>query len=100
MFLVGSASMLSDENFKALGGIIQRYALTGKIGPVAIVAESDEAFRQAQVFASAASAERPVKIFRQQQEAARWLINVIEVGGPTDDAHSEPGVSREKRQYD
>jgi hypothetical protein len=47
--------MMSDENIKALGAIIQRYALTDRIGPVAIVAATDEAFRQAGVFAAAAS---------------------------------------------
>jgi hypothetical protein len=70
--------MMSDENIKALGGIIQRYALTDRIGPVAIVAATDEAFRQASVFAAAASAERPLAVFREQAEAVRWLIRMVE----------------------
>jgi hypothetical protein len=78
MFLVDSASMISDENIRALGGIIQRYALTDRIGPVAIVAASDEAFRQASVFAAAATAERPLAVFREQAEAVRWLIRMVE----------------------
>src|SRR5262245_24631059 len=78
MFLVESASMISDENIKALGGIIQRYALTDRIGPVAIVAATDEAFRQASVFGAAASAERPLAVFREQAEAVRWLIRMVE----------------------
>ena len=78
MFLVESASMISDENIRALGGIIQRYALTDRIGPVAIVAVTDEAFRQASVFASAATAERPLAVFREQAEAVRWLIRIVE----------------------
>src|SRR5215203_101955 len=76
MFLVDSGSMLNDQNIRTLGGIIERYALTGKIGPVAIVATTDEAFRQAQVFASAARAERPLRVFREQHEAAAWLAGV------------------------
>ena len=78
IFLVETASMMSDENIKALGGIIQRYALTDRIGPVAIVAAADEAFRQAGVFAAAASAERPLAVFREQAEAVRWLIRMVE----------------------
>mgnify|MGYP003386037934 CR=1 FL=1 len=86
MFLVDSASMLSDENIKTLGRVIERYALTGKIGPVAIVATTDEAFRQAQVFASAARAERPLRVFRQQLEAARWLVRMKQGDLPADEA--------------
>ena len=43
MFLLDSASMLSDENIRTLGRVIERYALTDRIGPVAIVATSDAA---------------------------------------------------------
>lgn len=90
MFLVDSASMLSDENIRALGRIIERYALTGKIGPVAIVATTDEAFRQARVFASAARAERPLGVFRTQHEAATWLVRMRHGDLPADEASSEP----------
>ncbi|MDI1283207.1 MAG: hypothetical protein PSV46_02320 [Reyranella sp.] len=90
MFLVDSASMLSDENIKTLGRIIERYALTGKIGPVAIVATTDEAFRQARVFASAARAERPLRVFRQQLEAATWLVHMKHGELPADEASAEP----------
>ena len=65
-------------NLRALGGIIQRYALTDRIGPVAIVAATEEAFRQASVFAAAATAERPLAVFREQAEAVRWLIRMVE----------------------
>jgi hypothetical protein len=85
MFLLESASMMSDENLKALGGIIRRYALVDRIGPVAIVAPSDEAYRQASVFAGAATAERPIAVFRQQEPAARWLVAVAEGALRTDE---------------
>ena len=90
MFLVDSGSMLSDDNIRTLGGIVERYARTGKIGPVAIVATTDEAFRQVQVFASAARAQRPLRIFREQQEAARWLARKREGEQPADEASSRP----------
>ena len=88
MFLLDSASMLSDENIRTLGRIIERYALTDRIGPVAIVATTDEAFRQAEVFAAAARAERPLGIFRQQHEAARWLARMRQSDLPADDTGS------------
>ena len=78
MFLLESASMMSDENLQTLAGIIRRYALVDRIGPVAIVASSDEAHRQATVFASAATAERPIAVFRRQDEAARWLVDMVQ----------------------
>ena len=86
MFLLESGSMMSDENIKALGGIIRRYAVVDRIGPVAIVAPSDEAYRQASVFAAAAVAERPIAVFRQQELAARWLVDAVEGGLGTEEA--------------
>jgi hypothetical protein len=80
MFLAESGSMMSDENLKVLGGIIRRYSVVDKIGPVVIVALSDEAYRQATVFAAAAAAERPIAVFRTQEEGARWLVDIVEDG--------------------
>ena len=42
---------LSEENLKALGQRVMFYAQHGQIGPLAIVASSDESFAQAQIFA-------------------------------------------------
>ena len=78
MFLLELASMMSDDNIKTLGAIIRRYAVVDRIGPVAIVAPSDEAYRQAAVFVGAASAERPIAVFRRQDQAARWLVEAAE----------------------
>lgn len=98
MFLVDSASMLSDQNIRTLGGIIEKYAFTGKIGPVAIVAATDEAYRQAAVFASAARTERPIRVFREQLEAAKWLVGMRDGIQSADDGHStsitDPGEHR------
>lgn len=98
MFLVDSGSMLSDENIRTLGRVIERYALTGKIGPVAIVATTDEAFRQAQVFASAARAERPLGVFRTQPEAATWLVRMRRGDEPADKAASKPIGRRDEHR--
>jgi hypothetical protein len=64
---------LSEDNLKALGQRVVFYAQHGQIGPIAIVAASDESYAQAQIFASAAEARRPLKIFRELHAARQWL---------------------------
>ncbi len=64
---------LSDENLKALGQRVVFYAQHGQIGPVAIVAASDESYAQAQIFAGAAQVRRPLQIFRELHAARQWL---------------------------
>jgi hypothetical protein len=64
---------LSDENLKALGQRVVFYAQHGQIGPVAIVAASDESYAQAQIFAGAAQVRRPLQIFRELHTARQWL---------------------------
>ena len=60
-------------NLKALGARVMYYAQHGQIGPVAIVAASDESYAQAKTFADAAAVNRPLSIFREIHEARRWL---------------------------
>ena len=64
---------LNEENLKALGERVIYYARHGQIGPVAIVAASDESYAQAQVFAAAARVNRPLAIFRELHTAREWL---------------------------
>jgi len=64
---------LSDENLKALGQRVVFYAQHGQIGPVAIVAASDESYAQAQIFAGAAQVRRPLHCFRELHTARQWL---------------------------
>jgi hypothetical protein len=66
-------SVLTEANIRALGERVVLYAQHGQIGPVAIVAASDESFAQAQIFAAAAAARRPLAIFRELHAARRWL---------------------------
>jgi hypothetical protein len=62
-----------DSVLKSFADWVRRHASPGPIGPIAIVATSDESFRQARVFAEAATVDRPIRIFREQHEARRWL---------------------------
>jgi len=64
---------LSEENLKALGQRVIFYAQHGQIGPVAIVATSDESYAQARIFADAAKVSRPLQIFRELHTARQWL---------------------------
>ncbi len=64
---------LSDENLRALGARIVLYAQHGQVGPLAIVAASDSSFGQAKTFAAAATARRPLAIFRELHLARQWL---------------------------
>jgi len=74
MFDVSQTETAFDESaLKGFAETVRRRAVIEPIGPVAIVAASDESFRQAGVFAEAATVDRPIKIFREQHEARRWL---------------------------
>ena len=64
---------LSAENLNALGQRVVFYAQHGQVGPVAIVAASDESYEKASIFAGAATINRPLKIFREMHAARRWL---------------------------
>jgi hypothetical protein len=68
-----SPMALSEENLRALGQRVVLYAKHGQIGPVAIVAASDESYAQAKIFADAANVNRPLAIFRELHVARRWL---------------------------
>ncbi len=79
MFDVTQTDSGFDESvLRGFAETVRRQAAAGPIGPVAIVASSDEAFRQAGVFAAAATVDRPIKIFREQHEARRWLNALVE----------------------
>lgn len=64
---------LSEENLRALGQRVVFYAQHGQIGPLAIVAASDESYAQAKVFAESAPVDRPLQIFRELHAARQWL---------------------------
>ncbi|SRR6266446_1104105 len=74
MFDVTQTETAFDDGIlKGFAETVRRQASAGPIGPLAIVAAGDDTFRQARVFAEATTVERPIKIFREQHEARRWL---------------------------
>jgi len=64
---------LNADNLRTLGQRVVDYAQHGQVGPVAIVAASDESYEQARIFAQAANVSRPLQIFRELHAARRWL---------------------------
>lgn len=74
IFEIGAAPLaVSDPDLKRLGQRVVLYAAHGQVGALALVAGSDASFAQAQLFASAATAGRPLRIFREMHAARRWL---------------------------
>ena len=73
-----SPMALSEENLQALGQRVIFYAQHGQIGPLAIVAASDESYAQAEIFARAAAVRRPLEIFRELHAARKWLDAQVE----------------------
>ncbi len=71
--ITASPLALSEENLQTLGQRVMFYAQHGQIGPLAIVAASDESYAQAEAFAKAAAVRRPLQIFRELHAARKWL---------------------------
>lgn len=67
---------LTDDDMLALGGRIRAYRALAPSGPIAIIAVSDRLYEHAQLFATLAEAERPLKIFRTAEAARKWLASL------------------------
>ncbi|MFN4014998.1 MAG: hypothetical protein ACK4JB_06680 [Reyranella sp.] len=65
--------MLSDADMMSLGARIRAYMKVSRLGPLAIVAVTEGAYRQARLFEVLAEGDRPVKIFRELHLAREWL---------------------------
>ena len=75
--LSGGSFELTNEEMMTLGARIRAYALTSKMGPLAIVATTPQAFEAARHFTALAVADRPVQIFRELHEARKWLDEAV-----------------------
>jgi hypothetical protein len=64
---------MNDQEMMALGARIRAYATTGRMGPLAVVAASTEAYDQARTYTALAAANHPLQIFRQIAAARKWL---------------------------
>jgi hypothetical protein len=66
---------VDDNDMMALGARIQAYVNTAiePMGPLAIVAATQEGYEYARLYRVLSEGRRPLKIFRNLQTARRWL---------------------------
>lgn len=67
------ALTLNENEMMALGARIRAYAATAKMGPLALVATTPQAYDQARSYTALAGADRPMQIFRDLTTARKWL---------------------------
>ena len=77
-----ATTKMDDDALMALGARIRAYRALGEMGPLAIVATTQDSYEQAHIFAALAEADRPIQIFRDLHEARRWLDGLP--GAPPD----------------
>ena len=78
-----AASGLSDTDMLVLGARVRAYPALAAFGPIAIVAPSDALEAHAQMFATLADVQRPLRIFRDVTAARKWLADLARDGsGP------------------
>lgn len=70
--LSGPPSKLTLEELRALGARMRDYGRDGTVGPLALVVDSGSHWSAA-TFADAAGRHRPIQVFRDREEAMRWL---------------------------
>ena len=84
LFDAGEATWsLTDNDMLALGARIRAYPALAPFGPIAIVAASDTLYEHAQMFATLADVDRPLKIFRAGDAARKWLAIFANRAGTT-----------------
>jgi len=81
MFVVSGMSTVFDTALmQSVGRAVRDHAAREAIGPIAIVADNEAAYASAMVYADTVRGlERPIRIFREQHEARRWLDSLMPV---------------------
>jgi hypothetical protein len=79
MFVVSGMSTVFDTALlQSVGRAVREHAARESIGPIAIVADNEAAYASAMIYADTVRGlERPIRIFREQHEARRWLDSVM-----------------------
>lgn len=68
-----SRSAMSQEDMLALGVIFRRYHVSGPVGPLAVVVADDQVDRVSRLLGILATADRPMRVFRNLEPARRWI---------------------------
>jgi hypothetical protein len=81
MFVVSGMSTVFDTALmQSVGRAVRDHAQREPLGPIAIVADNEAAYASAMVYADIVRGlERPIRIFREQHEARRWLDSFVPV---------------------
>lgn len=74
----GAIFAVSIGEIRALGKRVADYAKAMKLGPVAIVVDSDASLAVAELFQTYAPVDRPFRIFRDFAKAQEWLRHAAE----------------------
>jgi hypothetical protein len=72
----GLESRFSDDQIHALASAVRSREEATEVGPIAVVANTPEVARMAQLFIEAAEMERPIQLFDEQHLARRWLDRI------------------------
>lgn len=78
-----------QDSIEALRPVIARYALAGKMGPLAIVARTPESHQAAQRYLARAVAPRALALFPELHEARVWL----DIADPAPEGGSGPATA-------
>jgi stage II sporulation SpoAA-like protein len=71
--ITAMTSVLQRRTLRELADTVRRREAERAVGPIAIVAPSAKAQRNAKAFAMRARDERLIRVFPNQEEARRWL---------------------------
>jgi len=66
-------STFSDDQIRQLAELVRQRNAQSPIGPIAIVANAEHTYRQAELFVSFRVTNQAVAIFREHHDARRWL---------------------------
>ena len=79
MFVVSGMSTVFDTALlQSVGQAVRDHAARETLGPFAVVADNEAAYALAMVYADAVRGlPRPIRIFREQHEARRWLDSFV-----------------------
>ena len=79
LFVVSGMSTVFDTALmRSVGNAARDQSRKEKLGPIAIVADNEAAYASAMVYVDAAQGiDRPIRIFREQHDARRWLDSLV-----------------------
>lgn len=67
------ATRFDANTIAAFAAVIREREVGSAVGPIALVAGTGLAARQARAFADRAQLRRPIRVFAEQHEARQWL---------------------------